>query len=331
MTQVAVRSINATPSSPPPDFAGIKQKQQITWASGDYAVIGTTLQIVGESLAEAVDVRAGERVLDVAAGNGNATLAAARRFADVTSTDYVPSLLDKGAKRAAAEALKVKFQVADAEQLPFGDESFDVALSTFGAMPNHEVVQAGAKRAAAKLDDLELPQCGPVGGRFVIERHDAVGDTLQLQIGPFSCPVVQQQDGAGAVDEELLQRQDLATVAQRTLRQQAQLGQRVEHHPLGLAPLDCIENLAHRLGEFDLRRVIHRQLGVALELALFRPQLDEVDAIERPTMRASTRAQLGGRFRQGDEQAAVAILETPQQVLERERSFTGPGISVDKV
>jgi len=139
MTQVEVRSINAAPKSPPPDFAGIKQKQQITWTSGDYSVIGTTLQIVGESLAEAVDVRAGEHVLDVAAGNGNATLAAARRFADVTSTDYVPSLLDKGAKRAAAEALKVKFQVADAEQLPFGDESFDVALSTFGAMftPDH--------------------------------------------------------------------------------------------------------------------------------------------------------------------------------------------------
>ena len=86
-----------------PDFAGIKLRQQATWASGDFAIIGVTLQIVGESLAEAVDVRAGERVLDVAAGNGNATLAAARRFADVTSTDYVPDLLGKGRIRAAAE------------------------------------------------------------------------------------------------------------------------------------------------------------------------------------------------------------------------------------
>ena len=122
-----------------PDFAAIKAKQQATWASGDFAVIGTTLQIVGESLAEAVDVCAGERVLDVAAGNGNATLAAARRFAEVTSTDYVPSLLEKGATRAAAEGLQVTFQVADAEDLPFDDASFDVVLSTFGAMftPDH--------------------------------------------------------------------------------------------------------------------------------------------------------------------------------------------------
>jgi len=121
------------------DFNAIKQRQQATWASGDFAIVGTTLQIVGESLAEAVDVRAGELVLDVAAGNGNATLAAARRFARVTSTDYVPHLLEKGAARAKAEGLDVQFQLADAEALPFDDGSFDVALSTFGAMftPEH--------------------------------------------------------------------------------------------------------------------------------------------------------------------------------------------------
>jgi len=138
----------APPAQPggPPDLAAIKQVQQTVWASGDFAVIGVTLQIVGESLAEAADVRAGETVLDVAAGNGNATLAAARRFARVTSTDYVPALLDKGRQRAAAEGLQVEFQVADAESLPFPDASFDVALSTFGAMftPDHP-------RAAAEL------------------------------------------------------------------------------------------------------------------------------------------------------------------------------------
>jgi len=122
-----------------PDLENIKQRQQATWASGDFAVIGVTLQIVGESLAEAADIRAGERVLDIAAGNGNATLAAARRFAEVTSTDYVPELLENGRARAMAEGLPVDFQHADAENLPFPDGVFDVALSTFGAMftPDH--------------------------------------------------------------------------------------------------------------------------------------------------------------------------------------------------
>jgi ubiquinone/menaquinone biosynthesis C-methylase UbiE len=121
------------------NLAAIKQRQQGTWASGDYAIIGTTLQIVGESLVEAADVRADERVLDVAAGNGNATLAAARRFARVTSTDYVPALLDGGRRRAEAEGLAVRFLEADVEELPFADGTFDVVLSTFGAMfaPDH--------------------------------------------------------------------------------------------------------------------------------------------------------------------------------------------------
>ena len=135
----ATAAPSAAAQSPAPNFTAIKEKQQATWASGDFAVIGTTLQIVGETLAEAVDIRAGERVIDVAAGNGNATLAAAHRFARVTSTDYVPALLEKGKARAIAEGLDVTFKVADAEDLPFGDGSFDVALSTFGAMftPDH--------------------------------------------------------------------------------------------------------------------------------------------------------------------------------------------------
>ena len=127
------------------DFDAIKRKQQSAWASGDYAVIGTTLQIVGESLAEACDLCWDERVLDVAAGNGNASLAAARRGCKVTSTDYVGALLGRGAERARADRLEMNFQTADAEALPFADASFDVVLSTFGVMFTPDQAQAAAE------------------------------------------------------------------------------------------------------------------------------------------------------------------------------------------
>jgi SAM-dependent methyltransferase len=136
------------------DFSAIKTRQHAAWSTGNYAVVGTTLQIVGEELCEALDLRAGSRVLDVAAGNGNATLAAARRWCDVTSTDYVGSLLDAGRARAQAEGLNVVFQEADAEALPFPDTSFDIVMSTFGVMftPNQE-------RAASEL----MRVCKPGG------------------------------------------------------------------------------------------------------------------------------------------------------------------------
>jgi SAM-dependent methyltransferase len=121
-------------TTPTVDLGALKAKQQATWASGDYAVVGTTLQLVGERLCETIDLRAGSKVLDVAAGNGNATLAAARRFCEVTSTDYVPALLERGRARAAAERQAIDFRVEDAEALSFPDASFDVVLSTFGVM-----------------------------------------------------------------------------------------------------------------------------------------------------------------------------------------------------
>jgi len=140
----------------PVDLAAVKNRQQIAWGTGDYAVIGTTLQIVGELLAEACDLKTDERVLDVAAGNGNATLAAARRGCAVTSTDYVGSLLERGAERARADRLEVAFQTADAEALPFADANFDAAVSTFGVMftPDHA-------RAAAEMVRVVRP-----GGRI---------------------------------------------------------------------------------------------------------------------------------------------------------------------
>ncbi len=160
--------MNATTLDAPraaPDYGAIKQRQQATWASGDYAVIGTTLQLVGERLCEAIDLRAGERVLDVAAGNGNATLAAARHFAQVTSTDYVASLLERGRDRAAAERLDVAFQQADAEALPFPDGSFDAALSTFGVMftPNQEQAARELARVVRKGGRVGLANWTPDG------------------------------------------------------------------------------------------------------------------------------------------------------------------------
>jgi ubiquinone/menaquinone biosynthesis C-methylase UbiE len=148
-----------------PDFAAIKKRQQATWSAGDYAVIGITLQLVGERLCEAVDLRADERVIDVAAGNGNATLAAARQFAEVTSTDYVEALLERGKERAAAERLPVTFKQADAEALPFADGCFDVALSTFGVMfaPNQETAAAELSRVVRKGGRIGLANWTPDG------------------------------------------------------------------------------------------------------------------------------------------------------------------------
>lgn len=163
-------STPASPGAPGPDLAAIKQRQQATWASGDFAVVGVTLQIVGELLAEAADVRAGERVIDIAAGNGNATLAAARRFARVTSTDYVPALLEKGRARAAAEGLAIDFREADAEALPFPDASFDVALSTFGVM-----FAPDQARAAAEMQRVVRP-----GGRIGMANWKPEGFIGQL-------------------------------------------------------------------------------------------------------------------------------------------------------
>jgi SAM-dependent methyltransferase len=133
-------AVLSTVPAPAIDLATIKTRQQAAWSAGNYAVVGTTLQMVGETLCEALDLRSGSRVLDVAAGNGNATLAAARRWCDVTSTDYVSSLLESGRVRAQAEGHTIHFQEADAENLPFPGASFDAVLSTFGVMftPNQE-------------------------------------------------------------------------------------------------------------------------------------------------------------------------------------------------
>jgi SAM-dependent methyltransferase len=156
-------SVAATPA--PPSLAAVKSKQQAAWSAGNYAIVGTTLQIVGESLCEALDLRAGQSVLDVAAGNGNATLAAARRWCEVVSTDYVPSLLERGRARAAADGLTVAFKEADAEALPFADGSFDAVVSTFGVMftPNQDKAARELLRVCKAGGKIGLANWTPEG------------------------------------------------------------------------------------------------------------------------------------------------------------------------
>jgi SAM-dependent methyltransferase len=171
------------------DLAALKSRQQTAWASGNYAVIGTTLQLVGEQLAEACDLRWDERVLDVAAGNGNATLAAARRGCKVTSTDYVPGLLEAGAARARAEQLEVTFEIADAEALPYADASFDAVVSTFGVMfaPDHAKAAAEMARVCRKGGRIGLANWTPDG--FIGQLFKTLGRHLPPPAGAQPPPL----------------------------------------------------------------------------------------------------------------------------------------------
>jgi SAM-dependent methyltransferase len=168
----------ASAFSPTVDLATVKGRQHAAWSAGDYAVVGTTLQIVGETLCEALDLRAGEQVLDIAAGNGNATLAAARRWADVTSTDYVEALLERGRARASAEGLAVRFEHADAESLPYADARFDVVLSSFGVMftPDQEKAAAEMARVCRPGGRIGLANWTPSG--FIGELFKLLGRYL---------------------------------------------------------------------------------------------------------------------------------------------------------
>ncbi len=176
----------ATIQTSSPDFDALKARQHGAWSSGDYAIVGTTLQIVGEELCESLDVRAGQTVLDVAAGNGNATLAAARRWCDVMSTDYVPSLLERGKARATADGLSVKFKEADAEALPFPDASFDAVVSTFGVMftPNQDRAASELVRVCKRGGKIGLANWTP--GGFIGQVFKTLGGYLPPPAGAKS-------------------------------------------------------------------------------------------------------------------------------------------------
>jgi ubiquinone/menaquinone biosynthesis C-methylase UbiE len=174
MADAAV-TINQETQPVQPDLAAIKTRQQGAWSSGDYAVVGTTLQIVGEELCEAIDLRAGQRVLDVAAGNGNVSLAAARRWCDVVATDYVPALLVRARERAEAERLPITIREADAEALPFENGSFDVVVSTFGVMftPDQERAASELLRVCRKGGKIGLANWTPEG--FIGQMFKTIG------------------------------------------------------------------------------------------------------------------------------------------------------------
>lgn len=182
---VASTAVQNAPSAPI-DLGALKTRQHGAWSSGDYAVVGTTLQIVGEELCEALDIRAGQKVLDVAAGNGNATLAAARRWCDVVSTDYVPSLLERGRLRAAADGLSIEFREADAEALPFDNASFDAVVSTFGVMftPDQDKAAAELLRVCRSGGKIGLANWTPEG--FIGQLFKVLGKYLPPPAGARS-------------------------------------------------------------------------------------------------------------------------------------------------
>ncbi len=175
MDIAATTSTQNGPSAGPTDLGPLKARQQLAWSSGDYALIGTTLQIVGEELCEALDVRSGQKVLDVAAGNGNVSLAAARRWCDVVATDYVPALLERARERAAADRLDIAFREADAEALPFPDGSFDVVVSTFGVMftPDQDRAAAEMVRVCKRGGKIGLANWTPDG--FIGQLFKTIG------------------------------------------------------------------------------------------------------------------------------------------------------------
>lgn len=159
------------------DYAAVTGRQQQVWSLGDYGRVGSLLGWLGETLVHELDVHATERVLDVAAGNGNASLPALRRFADVLATDYVPALLEEAQARARADGLGLRTQVADAQALPFEDDEFDVVMSTIGAMfaPDQDAVARELARVCRPGGRIGMANWTPDSGRRHVPHHRLPG------------------------------------------------------------------------------------------------------------------------------------------------------------
>jgi ubiquinone/menaquinone biosynthesis C-methylase UbiE len=186
MASMIATAAQPTPAPAAADLGALKTKQHAAWSSGNYAIVGSTLQIVGEQLCEALDLKSGSKVLDVAAGNGMASLAAARRWCEVISTDYVPDLLERGKARAVAEGWSIKFMEADAEDLPFEGDQFDVVLSTFGVMftPNQDQAAAELLRVCRPKGKIGLANWTPDG--FIGQVFKTLGKYLPPPAGARS-------------------------------------------------------------------------------------------------------------------------------------------------
>jgi len=181
----------AEKSAPAPDLAAVKARQQTTWASGDFSAVATVMALVSERVADAADLRAGWRVLDVATGSGNAALAAARLGCDVTGCDYVPTLLERGRERARAERLPVTLVEGDAEALPFGDGEFDAVLSVLGTMfaPDHRRTAAEVARVCRAGGRIGLVSWTPTALAGLAEWSSADLVTRRLGVVHAACNV----------------------------------------------------------------------------------------------------------------------------------------------
>ena len=148
-----------------PDMSAIKERMHKIWTSGDFARIGNRIVIVGESLCEAVDLRSGEEVLDVATGSGNTAISAARRFCAVRGMDLDPESIEHARGRAGVEGMDIAFEVGDAEALSYPDASFDVVLSTFGVMfcPDQEKAAGELLRVCRSGGRIGLANWTPDG------------------------------------------------------------------------------------------------------------------------------------------------------------------------